>query len=187
MKLSAKEILRPSVTLFVIALCAALLLASTNLLTKEKIRENGQKKENESRSFVLSTAAEFIPMTTADGEPYYLGRDADGNTVGYVLTATAKGYGGDVQAVVGYGLDGSITGVRVLADGETPGLGANAAKESFGDRYIGKSGHLVVSKNTNEGQNVQAITSATITSTAVVNAVNATADTLAKIMTEGGE
>lgn len=39
-------------------------------------------------------------------------------------------------------------------------------------RFVGKSGELAVNKNSNEGQDVQAITAATITSKAVVKAVN---------------
>ena len=53
------------------------------------------------------------------------------------------------------------------------GLGANAVKPDFKDRFIGKSGELTVDKTSNEGQNIQAITAATITSKAVVSAVNA--------------
>ena len=39
-------------------------------------------------------------------------------------------------------------------------------------RFIGKAGELTVDKNSNDGQNIQAITAATITSKAVVKAVN---------------
>ena len=70
-------------------------------------------------------------------------------------------------------MNGAITGVEILSHGETPGLGANAVKPDFKNRFIGKSGQLTVDKNSNDGQNVQAITAATITSKAVTGAVNA--------------
>ena len=90
-----------------------------------------------------------------------------------MFTAGAKGYGGTVSVMVGIGTDGAITGLEILSHAETPGLGANAVKPDFKDRFIGKSGELTVDKTSNEGQNVQAITAATITSKAVVSAVNA--------------
>ena len=62
--------------------------------------------------------------------------------------------------------------MTILSHGETPGLGANSTKPEFRDRFIGKAGELVVNKTSNDGQNVQAITAATITSKAVVAAVN---------------
>ena len=73
----------------------------------------------------------------------------------------------------GIGADGKITGIEILSHSETPGLGANSTKLAFKNRFVGKSGTLTVSKTSNDGENVQAITAATITSKAVTSAVNA--------------
>ena len=98
-----------------------------------------------------------------------------------VFTAAAKGYGGDVTVMVGIGADGKVTGIEILSHDETPGLGANSTKPEFKNRFVGKSGVLMVSKTSNEGQNVQAITAATITSKAVTSAVNASLSAYAAI------
>lgn len=90
-----------------------------------------------------------------------------------MYTSAAKGYGGAVSVMTGINNDGEIVAIEILSHDETPGLGANSTKPTFKDRFSGKSGMLTVDKNSNEGQNVQAITAATITSKAVVSAVNA--------------
>ena len=88
--------------------------------------------------------------------------------------------------MVGYDMTGTISGFTILdCSNETPGLGQNSKKPEFMDRFSGKSGELTVDKYSNEGQNIQAITAATITSKAVVKAVN-TATEAFQNLTGGG-
>ena len=130
--------------------------------------------EKASRMLVLPQGSEYGEVTALEnGLTYCVGTDESGEEVGYVFTAGAKGYGGTVSVMVGLDMDGTITGVEILSHSETPGLGANAVKPDFKNRFIGKSGQLIVDKNSNDGQNIQAITAATITSKAVTSAVNA--------------
>lgn len=173
-KMNPKDILVPAVMLLVICLVTTVLLALTNSVTKTKIAQNAADKETSSRAEVLPDATQFSEVTVDEekGVTYCEGKNEAGESVGYVFTSSAKGYGGDVTVMTGVGSDGKITGVTILSHGETPGLGANSTKPEFRDRFIGKSGELVVNKTSNDGQNVQAITAATITSKAVVAAVN---------------
>ena len=173
-KMNLKDILIPTIALLVICLVATTLLAGTNMITKEKIALNAVETEKASRMLVLPEGKEYGEVTTLEsGITYCIGTNEAGEEVGYVFTTGAKGYGGTVSVMVGIGKDGIITGLEILSHSETPGLGANAVKPDFKDRFIGKSGELTVDKNSNDGQNVQAITAATITSKAVVSAVNA--------------
>ncbi len=185
-KINFKEILVPTVALFVFCLVATALLAGTNMITKGKIADNAVQTEIQSRKAVLSAGETYSEVTALDnGVTYCIGTDADGNEAGYVFTAGAKGYGGTVTVMVGIGTDGKITGIEILSHSETPGLGANATKDDFKGRFVGKSGILTVDKNSNEGQNIQAITAATITSKAVTSAVNLITETYTQIT--GGE
>ena len=173
-KMNLKDILIPTIALLVICLVATTLLAGTNMITKEKIALNAVETEKASRMLVLPEGKEYGEVTTLDnGITYCVGTNEAGEEVGYVFTSGAKGYGGTVAVMVGIDADGAITGIEILSHAETPGLGANAVKPEFKDRFIGKSGELTVDKNSNDGQNVQAITAATITSKAVISAVNA--------------
>ena len=90
MKLSWKEILRPTAVLFVICVAVAAALAGTNLLTEERIAQQAVATAEESRKVVLPGAEEF--QAQEDGA-YYTG-SAGGQLVGYVFETEASGYGG---------------------------------------------------------------------------------------------
>lgn len=171
MKITAKDILKPALILFVICLVVTALLAGTNLLTKDKIAEQSALEAEQSRKVVLSDADSF---EEADG--YYIGK-ANNETVGYVFQTEAKGYGGAVKVMTGISADGQITGVVILEHSETPGLGANAEKASFTDQFkqtaTEKGITLVKNKAPSDGE-IEAMTGASITSRAVTNAVNET-------------
>ncbi len=173
-KLNVKAILVPAIALLIICLVSTALLAVTNSVTMEKIALNAVETEKASRMLVLPEGKNYGEVKALEsGLTYCVGTDDSGNEVGYVFTSGAKGYGGTVSIMVGMDLTGTITGVEILSHSETPGLGANAVKPEFKDRFVGKSGELTVNKTSNDAQNVQAITAATITSKAVISAVNA--------------
>ena len=186
-KLNLKDVLIPTVALLVICLVATTLLALTNSITAEKIALNAVETENASRNVVIPGGATYSEVTAAEnGVTYCTAYDKIGNEIGYVFTAGAKGYGGTVSVMVGLDSEGTILGIEILSHSETPGLGANAVKDDFKSRFSGKSGALTVDKTSNDGQNIQAITAATITSKAVVNAVNTITETFSQVMTGGG-
>lgn len=172
--IKAKDILVPAVALFVICLVASVLLAITNNVTADKIAQNLVETEKQSRMVVMPEAVSFSEVQGKEnGLTVCEAYDDKQETVGYVYTTSAKGYGGSVNVMVGIDKDGVVTGIEILSHAETPGLGANATGDSFKSRFVGKQGELTVDKNSNDGQNIQAITAATITSKAVVSAVNA--------------
>ena len=106
----------------------------------------------------------------------------NGGTIGLALRTSRAGYGGPVKVFVGVGADGKINGVKILEHTETPGLGANAASNTyyvdrsrgirFYDQFAGKS----VGDAFEPKQDVIAITAATITSRAVAASVKAAAE-----------
>ncbi len=175
--MNMKEVIKPAVILFVICVAVSAALAGTNLLTADRIARAAAQKAEESRMVVLPEAEAF--QASEDGTHYIgLSKEApEGVVVGYVFETESKGYGGTVKVMTGINTEGNITGVIVLSHSETPGLGANAEKETFRDQYqqpvANLTGGIQVVKfqAPNEGE-IQAMTGATITSTAVTNAVN---------------
>ena len=163
-----RSIVVTAVSLFLICAAAAGALAYVNSVTAPTIAANNAAAADKARGEVLPAADSFEENTAPDGAVYYTGKSG-GATVGYVFTTAAKGYGGDVEIMTGVDAEGKVTGVSILSIEETPGLGMNAKKDSFRDQYKGKSGELAVNK---DGGEIVAITSATITSRAVTNAVN---------------
>ena len=94
---------------------------------------------------------------------------------GYVVTTTDKdGFGGSIQITVGITADGTVNGVSILSISETAGLGMKATEPAFYGQYEGKQAEkFVVSKDGGDGEPIDALSGATITSRAVTGAVNA--------------
>ena len=101
--------------------------------------------------------------------------DASGKALGYIFNiTTSKGYGGDIQLTVGIQSDGTVSGYSVLSISETAGLGMKATEPSFYNQYVNKQADkFVVSKDGGDGEQIDALSGATITSRAVTGAVNA--------------
>ena len=131
-----RKTITPALTLCAICAVVVSLLVATNLLTEERIANEERKAMRASAESVLS--AYRLEEIDGNGENGYIGYTEDGSLVGYVLLGSAKGYGGNVTAVVGISEDGKITGVAIKAPDETPGLGANVSKDKFTSQFVGK-------------------------------------------------
>ena len=183
------QIIKNTIILTVITLVSGLLLGLAYEVTKDPIAQSEENAKREAWQAVFPdadlTAFEETDVDTdvADQVIADLGIDAtidevctvDGGDTGYVITATdSEGYGGDIQVVVGITADGTVSGISFLSISETAGLGMNAQNESFYGQYVGvQTDHFYVSKDGGEGEPIDAISGATITSRAVTGAVNA--------------
>lgn len=170
-----KEIIVPTVSLFLISAVVTLLLAVTNSVTAPKIAQLQIETENKTKAAVLSSAEIFseAQTVTVDGKEttYYEGFKGD-EKAGYVFVTTEKGYGGDITVMVGVNADGTVSGIDFLSISETAGLGMNADTDKFKNQFSGLSKDIAVVKTAPEGNQIQALTGATITSRAVTAAVN---------------
>ena len=166
------EILKPVIVLTAICLITSGLLAYTNDITKDKIDDQDKIAAQEAQKKVLSQAADFEAVNEDKDDGYAIGKDADGAVVGYVFTTTDKSYGGEIEVMVGVKPDGTVNAVEILTISDTPGLGMNAKNAEFLDQFIGKIKGIGVNKNEPAENEIQALTGATITSSAVTRAVN---------------
>ncbi len=123
--------------------------------------------ENTSSSDISNTDLSDTDITATDLSATDV--TADKYLIGYVAVASSKGYGGDVQIMIGVNLDITVAGIEILSQSETAGLGANCENPEWLSQFVGKSGNLAVSK---DGGEIDAITASTITSRAVTSAVN---------------
>lgn len=161
---------------------AAGILGFLNLQTRDIIAEVQVKANNEARQEVLPKGKDFKELDEAafneaikDApavEEIYEG--SDGDVVGYTIKTVISGYSGPVVVMTGIDTEGVISGMKVVSNTETPGLGANASNPDFQDQYSGKSaqGDVELVKNNPTDAQVQALTGATITSKAVTDSVN---------------
>lgn len=178
--------------LFIITSVSALLLAFANYLTADITKKNQEKAFNESLVSALPSATEFSPADIGDykNETVKINSVNVGysdkehkNLEGYVVSATSsEGYGGEVGVMIGIDKNKKITNVIISSPfSETPGLGANAKKPKFLDQFKGKSESLeVVKRETKADGEIQAISSATITSKAVTSCVNAAMEVVSR-------
>ncbi len=185
-KINFKDVFIPTVSLFIICIIITAALAVTNAVTSSKIAENEAQAQQESMTIVCPEATSFELLSeTEDGSKVYIGtvgEDAEDiqKIVGYAISTVANGYGGQVKVMTGISTDGSIINIDVYYnDDETPGLGKNTSNESFTSQFKGlfSNDKIVVSKDySGEGQPIDAVTSSTISSRAVADAVNKACD-----------
>lgn len=177
-----------SLVLLTISVVVALLLAFTNSITKDKIAANKIKEQNVAKQEVLAAATQFEETEFSDEtglvKAVYQGKDGSGNPVGWCVSVTPSGYGGELDLMVGVFPDGTISGMKVVSLSETAGLGAKAAEPAFSSQFTGKpaDGSLTVIKSGTPKENeIMAISGATITSRAVKDGVNAAAQAAMKL------
>ncbi len=171
-------IIKNTLILFAITAVAGLLLSLVHSMTEAPIAAQEIIQRNNALNAVLPNAL-FEEMEVVDAESYprvlkvFAGKDASGAPAGYAFMLTSKGYGGAITLVAGIGADDRVSGIDIVTHSETPGLGANADNDAFKDKLKNKATEpLTVAKGNNDGQNVDALSGATITSAAVVDAVN---------------
>ena len=177
------------IVLLVIALLSVSALAVLNQVTMEPIAKAEEEAKAEIYRSVYADAASFEEMTGFTGEEssyaptdesitlntVLAAKDAGGNTIGYVVDATsANGYGGDVQIAVGISNEGTLTAFSVISASETPGLGAKASEDEFASQFAGMPAETIAFSKTGKSKpnEIDAISGATITTTAVTTAVN---------------
>ena len=164
---TARKQLPAFVILGIIALIAALVLAITNAITKGPIAENQMAALKDAFAVVMP-ADEYEQMTVPAEyavNSLYAAK-AGGEVIGYCVTAASKGYGGDVAVTLGVGPDGIVTGAVVgdTSFAETAGYGARAKEPKFQEQFAGLDAV--------NGGTFESLSGATMTSTAVLNAVN---------------
>jgi len=166
--------IRPVVVLSLICLVASALLAGVNVVTTEPIA--AAKKQQ-----TLTALQEIFPFDIQKVNPVH-----DNDAVYYevfsekdtlrgvaVETFTEKGYGGRIAVLVGISRgNGTIYDYTIIETKETPGLGIKIADSEFRSQFAGKSLSNGFRWNVKkDGGDVDAVTAATISSRAIIDAL----------------
>jgi electron transport complex protein RnfG len=194
-----KEALKFGLILAVICVVAGGLLAVVNRLTRPLIQTRLEEEKNESLKEVFSQAADFEAVKDGDNVLYYRAYDKDKNVIGVAFVASAKGYSSVIETMVGMTQDGTINAIKILQQNETPGLGARvqevqndltllgalagrrstaSLKPWFQQQFSGKRFDAL-------GE-VDVITGATISSSAVIDSVKKKAEEISRLLKEKG-
>lgn len=170
--------------LFSITAVAALLVALVNNITKDTIAETEQRNKDLAKLEVLP---EFEGEAKLEEKSRQIGDfninvtevKANGELVGYAVEApsiTKNGYGDRIYLMVGFvEREGKtiVSGIKVISQKETPGLGANMLNpgNSLEQSIVGKSPADVTFSVKKDGGSFDALTGSTISSRAYANAV----------------
>lgn len=162
------KIFKPIVVLVIICIVITGALAATNSVTDPIIDEATRVAQQKARTELLPEAEDFEPVTGVEVEnvsDIY----ASTNDVGVIITSSAKGYGGDVVVMTAFNPDGTIKQIKITEQAETKGIGSKVVDTpSYWENYQGLDASQPLVLN----EDVDAVTSATISSTALINAVN---------------
>ncbi|MBN1862475.1 MAG: FMN-binding protein [Dehalococcoidales bacterium] len=157
----------PIILLTIVVTVCVSILTFVDSLTRDKI----SAQEDEAVKALLSEMFPGMSHFEYQDEIYTI--YADGDQIGYAFLAVGNGYGGDINILVGLEDETTIKGITIASQSETPGLGTRIAEPAFTDQFAG----LAISdvSLSRDGGQIDAITSSTISSSAVVEAVSQTA------------
>ena len=171
-KNTALYILRLALTLLAITAVVAAALAAVNAVTGPIIQQITERKTQEAIEAVLPGGGEKMESFTDNSG---LVQAVYASDKGYAVQVAPVGFDGEIVMMVGIDKSGKVLGIDIISNTETAGLGAvagadNSKGEAFREQFAGQNGELAVDK---DGGQVDSLTSATITSRAVVKGVNA--------------
>lgn len=166
------------IVMLVVSLISATFLSIVHHITKKPIQEAQNKMIADSIREVVTTEFDNNPyaekINVKRGKERFTLYPArkDGYVTSIVMKSFSnKGYGGRMDILVSFLLDGTIGGYKVMMHKETPGLGSKVNEPSFRKNIIGKNPADGKFKVRQDGGEVDAITGATITSRALIDAI----------------
>jgi len=181
----------PAILLCIICLVTTGLVSLTYVTTQVARDEQAAIAANANRRLLCPEAVSFEPLELGVAEieagltEAYTAEDAEGQPLAWLFVAQAKGYGGQLPIMLAVDTDGLISGLKVLDNNETPGLGKKVANESFFRQFVGQGTVSDFSvKPSGDQIGIDAVAGATISSRAVANAVNTAVNYFQQMQTE---
>jgi len=141
-----------------------------------RIRMN-ERQALESAVYEVVPGATHFEEMDVDGRRVFKCVDDAEALCGWALPASGFGFQDEIKLVVGLSPDrNTITGIKVLSQKETPGLGNKIEDKEWRDQFTGmdatRAGTMLKHAPQDKAHEVQAVTGATITSVSVMRIVN---------------
>lgn len=187
------------ITLSVTAIIIGGLLAGFFKFVSPRIEANRLAEEKRAIFAVLPGAFDYdivehqIPSKKKGTETLQIfrGKDKNGDVMGYAFIAAGPGFQGIIQMMVGLNIEKTnLTGMKVLEQSETPGLGDKIRADFFLDQFKGLQIkpriEYLKNKKPEKPYQIKAITGATISSKAVVRTINRRIDIILPLLKAEG-
>jgi electron transport complex protein RnfG len=174
-----QKFVQESWLILMLGIVFAVLLAGAQTGLAPQIETNEKKALTEAIGQVVPNVATTEALTVPGYDrAVYRCSDAQGQFVGWAVDAVGNGFADKIRLVFGLSPDGAqLTGLKVIQNVETPGLGNKIAEDPWAGQYRGLDAGKPVKVEKRPpvaGQNeIQAVTGATISSKAVTDIVNA--------------
>lgn len=175
-EVNMKHIIKPACSLFLIAGITTALLGLVHALTLEPIAIQLREAQERTMRAILTEATDFRELPTEPSGSMIRAFEAlsGGEVIGYIVELAPVGYAGPINMMVGISTaENAIAGMRVLRHTETPGLGSHITREVFFGRFDNRPlSPIRVVRSAPGPDEIEALTSATITTRAITDAVN---------------
>lgn len=147
----------------IVVLISISLLVGINNIVSPRIKAQEIEKINMLLEKIFPEIDDYI----YEDEIYFI--YSNDEKIGYAFLADGYGYGGSINLLVGIDLNFDIKGIDVISHTETPGLGSRITEDSFKQQFKGLTPDDIALRK-DDGK-IDAITGATISSTAVAEAI----------------
>lgn len=170
------SILQITINLAITCLISGAILAAAYFITHPIALEKAKMLKDLSMQSLVPDADTFT--VAEDNKDIYIATD-NGKLIAYVVASDSKGYAGSIEMLVAVTPEGKVIDFSITKSNETPGLGSKASEPAFKDQFAGKTSDvLIVTKDSSNTENIQAMTGATITSRAVTKGIKEAVDTV---------
>lgn len=159
---------------------AALILGYTYELTAEPIRRAQAAQEQQAISAIIGTDFDnnpyqdkiLIPSADKKSKLEFYPARRDGRIKAFAIKGNSnKAFGGNLELIVGFDINGRILGYKITKSQETPGLGSKVSEPRFAEQLLGLKPSSPMFKVKQDGGEIDAVTAATISSRAVLDAI----------------
>ncbi len=153
------------IKLLLICAVIAALISFVYAITLDKYNSNMEQQKAKAIGEIFGSETLTYATVETDGGVLYAVKENEAD-LGFCAEVASPGFGGDIQMMVGFDAQGNILGVSIVSLSETPGLGAKVSESDYLAQYKNQNGELTL------GEDVDAISGATISSRAVIDGVN---------------
>ena len=163
------------ITIICIVITSALFLFTSDRVKSNELfflRRSVLDAASVTHDGTLSSVEEaYTSYVTQKGDKYII---SDGDSKKAVIQKTGPGLWGPITVMVGFTDPSTLSGVSIVSQNETPGLGARIEEPWFTSQFKGKSGPFrLVEEGTSAGDDeIDGITGATRTSESFRNIIN---------------
>jgi len=191
-----KNILKLTLSLGIICLVAGILLTNAKKMTEKSVAKAEAQSLLDKMALVLPEGVSNTLLAYQENDvDFYAATDERGDLLAWAAVGRSMiGFKGEVEVLVGFNMDGTIRGVLVTKDSETPGIGSRVTKRvqkkslwsvlsgtaeevacppnAYLDSFAGHNVAKPIELNGSDPNDVKGISGATISSRAVLAAVN---------------